>query len=72
MNEELEKNLGQQIPIKTRSGSRHLDYIAEVKDDVVILATNPDGTGRRTILAIGEIESFTTGMEAAASEIRYR
>lgn len=72
MNEELQKLRGQQIPIKTRSGARHLDYVFEVKDDVVILATNPDGTGRRTILALAEIESFTTGMEAAAQEIRYR
>ena len=72
MNEELLKILGQQIPIKTRSGSRHLDYIVEVKDDVVILATNPDGTGRRTILALREIESFTTGMQEAAGEIKYR
>ena len=72
MNEELEKILGQQIPIKTRSGSRHLDYIVEVKGDVVILATNQDGTGRRTILAIGEIESFTTGMQEATGEIKYR
>ena len=45
MNEELRKSLRQQLPIKTRSGSRHLDYIVEVKDDIVILATNPDGTG---------------------------
>ena len=72
MNEELRKSLGQQFPIKTRSGSRHLEYIVEVKDDVVILATNPDGTGKRTVLAIREIESFTTGMQEAAGKIRYR
>ena len=72
MNEELRKILGQQVPIKTRSGSRHIEYIVEVKDDVVILCTNPDGTGKRTILAIGEIESFTSGMAEATGEIRYR
>ncbi len=72
MNEELQKILGQQIPIKTRSGSRHLDYIVEVKDDVVILATNPDGTGRRTILALSEIESFTVGLQEATEQVRYR
>jgi ferredoxin-fold anticodon binding domain-containing protein len=72
VNEELQKILGQQIPIKTRSGSRHLDYIVEVKDDVVILATNPDGTGRRTILALSEIESFTVGLQEATEQVRYR
>ena len=72
MNEELRKIVGQQIPIKTRSGSRHLDYVVEVKDDVVILATNQDGSGRRTVLAIREIESFTTGMESAGKAVRYR
>jgi len=72
MNEELRKSLGQQIPIKTRSGSRHLDYIVEVKDDIVILATNPDGSGRRTILALSEIESFTMGIQEAVGKIKYR
>jgi ferredoxin-fold anticodon binding domain-containing protein len=72
VNEELLKTLGQQLPIKTRSGSRHLDYVVDVKDDVVVLATNQDGSGRRTILALREIESFTTGMQEAGVDIKYR
>ena len=61
MEEELQKLLGQQVPIKTRTGGRCLDYIAEVNHGVVVLTTNTDGTGRRTVLAIDCIESFTTG-----------
>ena len=72
MNEELKKMVGQQIPIKTRSGNRHLEYIHEVKENVVILTTNEDGSGKRTTLAISEIESFTTSVQAVTDEIRYR
>jgi ferredoxin-fold anticodon binding domain-containing protein len=72
VNEELQRIIGQQIPIKTRSGNRHLEYIHEVKDDVVILTTNQDGSGKRTVLAIREIESFTMTAQAAAEQIRYR
>ena len=49
------------MPIKTRTGGRHLDFVAGVGHGVVILATNVDGTGRKTVLAIDSIESFTTG-----------
>ena len=72
MNEELLKYVGQQVPIKTRSGNRILEYIIEVKEDAVILATNPDGSGKRTVLAMGEIESFTVTAQAATSGIKYR
>ena len=61
MEKELLKLVGQQVPIKTRTGGRMMDYIAEVHPDVVILATNADGTGRRTLLALDCIESVTTG-----------
>ena len=71
MNEELQKLVGQQVPIKTRSGNRHLEFIHEVKDDVVILTTHQDGSGKRTTLAISEIESFTMTAEAA-DKVRYR
>jgi len=59
--EELQKLIGQKMPIKTRTGGRHLDFIAEVRPGVVVLATNADGSGRRCVLAIDCIESFTTG-----------
>ena len=61
MEEELAKLIGQQMPLKTKTGGRHLDYIADVRPGVVILSTNPDGSGRKTVLAIDCIESFTTG-----------
>jgi len=61
MEEELQKLIGQKVPLKTRTGGRHLDFISQVRPGVVILATNADGTGRRTVLAIDCIESFTTG-----------
>ena len=61
MEEELQKVRGQQIPIKTKTGGRHLDYISEVRPGVLILCTNADGTGRKTILALNAIESFTCG-----------
>jgi hypothetical protein len=64
--------VGQQIPIKTRSGNRHLEYVNEVQADVVILTTNADGSGKRTVLAISEVESFTTTMQASSDGIRYR
>jgi len=75
MNEELEKLEGRKVPIRTRSGGKILDHVYEVKDDVVVLATNADGSGRRTVLAISEIESFTFGGAMAASNAggtRYR
>jgi hypothetical protein len=58
---ELRKLIGQQVPIKTRTGGRMMDYIAEVGAGVVILATNADGTGRRTVLSLDCVESVTTG-----------
>ncbi|MCH7826098.1 MAG: hypothetical protein IH849_14975 [Acidobacteria bacterium] len=67
MEEELQKLIGQQVPIKTRTGGRCLDYINEVKHGVVVLTTNTDGTGRRTVLAVDCIESFTTGALATSS-----
>lgn len=72
MKRELEALVGQQVPIRTRSGSRFMDYIHDVKDDVVILTTNPDGTGRQTILAIGGIESVTVDVRGRSTENRYR
>ena len=66
MEEELQQLRGQQVPIKTKTGGRFLDYIWEVKPGVVVLATNADGTGRKTCLAVSAIESFTTGGAAAA------
>ena len=68
MEEELQKLVGQQVPIKTKTGGRLLDYITGVQPGVVILSTNPDGTGRRTVIAIDSIESFTTGGAAVASD----
>ena len=69
MEEELQKLQGQQVPIKTTTGGRHLDFIWEVHPGVVILSTNGDGSGRKTVLALNSIESFTTGGggESAAS-----
>jgi hypothetical protein len=64
--EELEKLRGQQVPIKTKTGGRILDYVFEVRPGVLILATAADGTGRRTVMSIDSIESFTTGGAAAA------
>ena len=52
MEEELQKFIGQQVPIKTKTGGRLLEYINDVQPGVVILATNVDGTGRRTVVAI--------------------
>ena len=65
MEEELQKFIGQQVPIKTKTGGRLLEYVNDVQPGVVILATNVDGTGRRTVIAIDSIESFTTGAAAA-------
>ena len=67
MEEELRKLIGQQVPMKTKTGGRLLDFINDVQPGVVILATNVDGTGRRTVLAIDSIESFTTGGAALKS-----
>ena len=64
MEEELRKLIGRQVPIKTKTGGRVLDYINDVQPGVLILATNVDGTGRRTVMAIDSIESFTTGATA--------
>lgn len=61
MEKELQKLVGQQVPIKTRTGGRMMEYITEVHADVVVLATNADGSGRRTLLALDCIESVTTG-----------
>ncbi len=61
MEEELQSFIGQQVPIKTKTGGRFLDYVTGVQPGVVILGTNADGTGRRTVLAVDSIESFTTG-----------
>lgn len=66
MEEELEKLRGQQVPIKTKTGGRFLDYVFEVRPGVLILATNADGSGRRTVVSVDSIESFTTGGAAAA------
>lgn len=61
MEEELKKLIGQQVPIKTKTGGRFLDYIFGVNPGVLILATNADGTGRRTVVSVDSIESFTVG-----------
>ena len=61
MGEELVKFKGQQVPIKTKTGGRHLDYIWEVTASAVVLCTNADGSGLKTVLALDAIESFTTG-----------
>ncbi len=61
MEEELKKLIGQQVPIKTKTGGRFMDYVTGVAPGVVILGTNADGTGRRTVMAVDSIESFTTG-----------
>lgn len=67
MEEELKTLIGQQVPIKTRTGGRHLDFVAGVRHGAVILATNADGSGRKTVLAIDSIESFTTGAGGLAA-----
>ena len=61
MEEELKKLIGQQVPIKTKTGGRFMDYVTGVAPGVVILGTNADGTGRRTVMSVDSIESFTTG-----------
>jgi hypothetical protein len=61
MEEELKKLIGTQVPIKTKTGGRFLDYVVGVAPGVAILATNPDGSGRRTVMALDSIESFTIG-----------
>lgn len=66
MEEELKKLIGQQVPIKTKTGGRFLDYVTAVGPGVLILGTNADGSGRRTVVAIDSIESFTTGGAATA------
>ena len=67
MEEELTKLIGEQVPIKTRTGGRHLDHVAEVRPGVVVLTTNADGGGRRTVLAVDCIESFTVGGPGGAA-----
>lgn len=67
MEEELKKLIGQQVPIKTKTGGRILDYVFGVNPGVLILATNADGTGRRTVLSLDSIESFTVGGAGADS-----
>jgi len=59
--EELQKLIGQQVPLKTKTGGRLLEYIFQVRPGAVVLTTNADGSGRTTVLAIDGIESFTTG-----------
>ena len=61
MEEELKKLIGQQVPIKTKTGGRVMDFIFGVNPGVVILSTNADGTGRRTVMSLDSIESFTVG-----------
>ena len=61
MEEELKKLIGQQVPIKTKTGGRFMDFVTGVAPGVVILGTNADGTGRRTVMSLDSIESFTTG-----------
>ena len=68
MEEELRKLIGQQVPIKTKTGGRVLDYVNDVQPGVLIMATNVDGTGRRTVMAIDSIESFTTGGAAVGGD----
>ena len=67
MEEELKKLIGQQVPIKTKTGGRFLDYVIEVNPGVLILGTNADGSGRRTVISVDSIESFTTGGPATAT-----
>jgi len=64
--EELKKLIGQQVPIKTKTGGRFLDYVIAVNPGVLILGTNADGSGRRTVLSVDSIESFTVGGPANA------
>jgi len=66
--EELQKLIGQQVPIKTKTGGRMLDYIFSVAPGVLVLATNPDGSGRRTVISVDSIESFTTGGAAVSGD----
>jgi ferredoxin-fold anticodon binding domain-containing protein len=66
--EELQKVVGRQVPIKTRTGGRHLDFINEVRPGVVVLTTNADGSGRVTILAVDCIESFTAGGASGSAD----
>jgi len=61
MGEELLKFRGQQVPIKTKTGGRHLDFIWDVSATAVVLCTNADGSGLKTVLSLDAIESFTTG-----------
>ena len=61
MGEELVKHVGEQVPIKTKTGGRLLDYVVEVTATAAIVCTNADGSGRRTVLSLDSIESFTTG-----------
>ena len=61
MEEELKKLIGQQVPIKTKTGGRFMDYVTGVAPGVVILGTNADGSGRRTVMSLDSIESFTIG-----------
>ncbi len=74
MGEELAKFRGQQVPIKTKTGGRHLDYIWEVSPSAVILCTNEDGSGLKTVLSLDAIESFTTGGASggAAGPAKYK
>ena len=65
--QELAKLIGQQVPIKTRTGGRMMDFIFEVHPVVVVLTTNADGTGRRTLLSVDCIESVTFGGPGAAT-----
>jgi len=67
MEEELKKLIGQQVPIKTKTGGRFLDIVFGVNPGVVILSTNADGSGRRTVVSVDSIESFTTGGAAVES-----
>lgn len=64
--EELKKLIGQQVPIKTKTGGRFLDYVIEVAPGVLILGTNADGSGRRTVVSVDSIESFTVGGPSTA------
>ena len=72
---ELQKLIGQQVPIKTRTGGRMMEFITEVYPDVVILATNADGTGRRTLLAVQGhtmVSSLSVRSRVAAGDRRFR
>ena len=68
MEEELKNLIGQQVPIKTKTGGRVMDFVFGVNPGVVILATHADGTGRRTVMSVDSIESFTVGGASAAPE----